>query len=85
MSRLPTDPDTPDSANIDPGEPVKELAGFQEEMLVGLVARVRRSIYRRTATAHVTSFWWSTPLLILSEFWTVLVGQFSSKGPRKDT
>ncbi len=88
MSDQPTRPETPnDSSNdssIDPGEPVKELAGFREEPLVEVMARVRRSIYRRMAVAQVTSFWWSAPFLILREFWTVLIGEVSQKRLRED-
>ena len=73
-----------ESSDINPGEPVTELAGFEEETPYGLLARVRRSILRRTAAAQMTSFWWSTPLLILREFWIILLDQVNPTTPRKD-
>jgi hypothetical protein len=70
----------------DLGDPIVALTDFErEDPSSGFLARVRRSIQRRTTVAQLTSFSWSAPFLILREFWQVLIGQFHSEDIRKDT
>jgi hypothetical protein len=69
---------------IDPGEPIQQLARFEHEPSPGLLLRIRRAIHRRTAVAQLTSFSASVPLVILKEFWLLLIGQLGQKSARKD-
>jgi hypothetical protein len=69
---------------IDPGDPVAELAGFEHEVSAGLMSRIRRSIQRRTAAAQLTSFAFDLPLVVLKELWLMMVGQFDSMKVEKD-
>jgi hypothetical protein len=71
-------------ADIDPGEPVQQLARFEHEASPGLLARIRRAIHRRSAVAQLASFSASVPLVILKEFWLLLIGQLGPKNARKD-
>jgi hypothetical protein len=66
-----------DEEEVDPGEPVRELAGFEDEVSVALPGRVRGAIQRRTTAAQFTSFIFLTPFEVLKEFWFLLLGQFS--------
>jgi hypothetical protein len=72
------------ATEIDPGEPVQQLAGFEYETSPGLLARIRRAIHRRSAVAQLASFSASVPLVILKEFWLLLIGQLGPKSARKD-
>jgi hypothetical protein len=45
-----------DGEEVDPGEPIAELANFDHEASTGLLTRVRRAIQRRTTVAQLTSF-----------------------------
>jgi len=69
---------------VDPGEPVTELAAFEHDVSARLMSRIRHAIQRRTTTAHLTSFAFHLPLLLLKEFWLVMMGQFDSKKVEKD-
>jgi hypothetical protein len=40
--------------------------------------------HRRTAVAQLTSFSASVPLVILKEFWLILIEQLGQKSARKD-
>jgi hypothetical protein len=83
MSDLPPNA-MPDREEVDPGEPITELANFDHDASTGLLTRVRRAIQRRTTVAQLTSFSASVPLVVLKELWLVLVGQLGPKGVRKD-
>ena len=74
----------PDGEEVDPGEPIAELASFDHDASTGLLARVRRAIQRRTTVAQLTSFTANVPLVVLKELWLVLIGQLGPKGVRKD-
>ena len=69
---------------IDPGEPVAELAGFEHDVSAGLMSRIRRAIQRRTTAAQLTSFAFDLPLVVLKELWLMMVGQFDSMKVEKD-
>jgi hypothetical protein len=69
---------------IDLGQPIRQLARFEHEASPGLLLRIRRAIHRRTAVAQLTSFSASVPLVILKEFWLLLIGQLGQKSARKD-
>ena len=51
----------------DDGEPIRELLDLERETSPGFLARVRRTIYRRTAVSHVATFSWHLPRVILVE------------------
>jgi hypothetical protein len=80
--RAGSDPE--DGEQADPGEPIAALAEFEHDASTGLVARIRRTIQRRTTAAQLTSFSWSVPSLVLREFWLMLIDQFSPKSAGKD-
>jgi hypothetical protein len=69
----------------DPGEPIAELANFENDSSSGLLARVRRAIQRHTTAAQLTAFSSSVVLVVLREFWLMLVGQLDQPKVRKDT
>jgi hypothetical protein len=71
-------------AEIDPGEPIPQLAKFEHETSTGLIARIRRSIQRRSTVAQITTFSATVPLAVLKEFWLMLIGQFGQNSARKD-
>lgn len=58
---------------VDPGEPVKELAGFEYAPSDAFLGLVRRKIQRRSTVSQVASFSWNVPKLILAEVWSALV------------
>jgi len=74
----------PGREDIDVGEPVAELAAFEHDASGALLVRVRRAIQRRTAVAQLTSFSASVPLIVLREFWSILIEQFNPNSVRKD-
>ena len=56
---------------IDPGEPIAELAHFEQDISSDLIVRTRRAIQRRTVVGQLTSFAATMPLVVLREFWLV--------------
>lgn len=64
---------------VDPGEPVTELAAFEQAVSARLISRIRHAIQRRTTAAQLTSFAFHLPLVLLKEFWLTMMGQFNSK------
>jgi hypothetical protein len=70
---------------VDPGEPVTELAGFEHDVSPSFMSRIRHSIQRRTTAAQFTSFALDLPLLVLKELWLMLVGQLDSTKVEKDS
>jgi hypothetical protein len=77
-------PDEIKAEEIDPGEPIAQLARFEQETSSGLIARIRRSIQRRSTVAQLTTFSASVPMVVLKEFWLILIGQFGQRSARKD-
>jgi hypothetical protein len=69
---------------VDLGEPIGALAEFDHEASTDLLTRIRRTIQRRTAAAQLTSFSWNAPLMVLREFWLILIEQLNPKGTGKD-
>jgi hypothetical protein len=69
---------------VDPGEPLVALAKFEHDTSSDLLTRIRRAIQRRTTAAQLASFSASVPLLVLREFWLILVERFNPKDKRKD-
>jgi hypothetical protein len=84
MSEVPSTPGRQGSEEIDPGAPIEELATFEHEASSDFPLRIRRVIQRRSAVSHLASFSWNAPLLILFEFWAVLLDALSPKAIRKD-
>jgi hypothetical protein len=71
--------------DIDPGEPVAVLAGFEHDVSARLMSRIRHAIQRRTTAAQLTSFAFDLPLVVLKELWLMMVGQFDSTKVEKDS
>lgn len=71
--------------DIDPGEPVVELAGFEHDVSARFMSRIRHAIQRRTTAAQLTSFAFDLPLVVLKELWLLMVGQFDSTNEEKDS
>jgi hypothetical protein len=71
--------------DIDPGQPVAELAGFEHDVSARFMSRIRHAIQRRTTAAQLTSFAFDLPLVVLKELWLMLVGQFDSVKVEKDS
>ena len=69
---------------VDPGEPIAMLAGFQAATPGGLLLRVRRAIHRRTTVGQLASFVGGAPAVVLRELWLFLNEQLDPRGPRKD-
>jgi hypothetical protein len=84
MSDEPADSDVQDGEEVDPGEPIAALAEFEHDTSTGLMVRIRRTIQRRTMAAQLTSFSWSAPMVVLREFWLMLIEQLNSKSAGKD-
>jgi hypothetical protein len=82
QNRAEMDPES--HLEIDPGEPIAALAGFEHNASTGLLSRFRRAVYRRTTVAQLTTFSTSMPLAILMEFWNILVEQLSPQSKRKE-
>jgi hypothetical protein len=66
------DSEKQDGEEVDPGEPIAALAGFEHDTSSGFSARIRRTIHRRTTAAQLMSFSASVPLIVLREFWLIL-------------
>jgi hypothetical protein len=74
----------PDAEDIDPGEPIAALAGFEHDVSSGLVTRILRTVQRRTTVGQLASFSVSIPLVVLREFWTILINRPKPIDRRKD-
>jgi hypothetical protein len=69
---------------VDPGEPVTELAGFEHDVSARFMSRIRHAIQRRTTAAQLTSFALDLPLILFKELWLMMVGSMKvEKDARK--
>lgn len=84
MSNGSLDSERNDADDIDPGEPIAELAGFEHDVSASLLGRIRRTIGRRTTAAQVTSFAFDTPFVVLKEFLLMVMELFNLKKTGKD-
>jgi hypothetical protein len=84
MSNESLDSERNQADQVDPGEPIAELAGFEHDVSVSFLGRIRRTIGRRTTAAQVTSFAFDMPFVVLKEFWLIVMELFNSKKTRKD-
>ncbi len=84
MSDDPMDSGSNNAEEIDPGEPIAVLAGFEHDVSTGLVARIRRTIGRRTTAAQVTNFAFDMPFAIFKEFWLVVMELLNTQKTGKD-
>jgi hypothetical protein len=84
MSDGAMDPHVPGGEDVDPGEPITELAGFEHDVSSALLSRIRRAIQRRTAASQLTSFAFYLPMVLLKELWLMMMSQFESKRVGKD-
>jgi hypothetical protein len=62
-----------DNAEIGDGEAVMELAQLGDDISGEVVARVRRTIQRRTTVNHLTSYATITPLVVLEALWSLVI------------
>ncbi len=69
---------------VDAGQPVIELAGFEHDVSARMIDRIRQAIQRRTTAAQFTSFAFDLPLVVLKELWLMMVGQLDSMKVEKD-
>jgi hypothetical protein len=69
---------------VDPGQPVTELAGFEHDVSARFMSRIRGAIQRRTTAAQLTSFAFDLPLVLLKELWLMMVGQLDPTKVEKD-
>jgi hypothetical protein len=69
---------------VDPGEPVIQLAAFENDVSTTFMNRIRRAIQRRTTAAQLTSFAFDLPLVLLKELWLMMVGQLDSTKVERD-
>jgi len=83
MSEQSENPEMPQDKEVDPGEPIAALAGFEGNTSPGFMMRVRRKIQRRTTTAQVASFTWNVPSIVLLELWRVLIQLLQLKDVEK--
>lgn len=72
MSEGPEETGPGPDEDVDPGEPIALLAGYEQPTSSGLLSRIRRSIHRRTTTAQVATFSWKMPSLVFLELWQIL-------------
>jgi hypothetical protein len=70
---------------IDPGEPISSLAGFGHDVSGSLVMQIRRTIQRRITVGQLASFSMSLPLVLLKEFWAIVITRPKPIGPRKES
>lgn len=73
----------PELQEVDPGEPIGVLAGFEHGTSPGFLTRIRRKIQRRTTAAQVASFSWNVPTLVLLELWRALIELLQPKDIKK--
>jgi hypothetical protein len=73
-----------DADELDPGEPISALAGFEHDVSSGLLVRIRHTIQRRVTLAQVAAFSVSLPLVVLRQFWSLLITRPNRIGLRKD-
>lgn len=73
-----------ESDEVDPGQPIEDLSGFEYDASSSFLSRIRRRIHRRTATSQIVSFSWSAPFLVLLEFWVALADTLFPKNIGKD-
>jgi hypothetical protein len=83
MSNESLDSDRNDADEVDPGEPIAKLAGFEHDVSISFLQRIRRTIGRRATAAQVTSFAFDMPFVVLKEFWLILMELFNSKNAGK--
>ena len=57
--------------------PIAALADLESPVSPGFLRKIRRSIYRRTATAQLAHFSWTLPGAILLEFLSIIVHLFA--------
>jgi hypothetical protein len=79
MSNGAAEPRMDGGEEVDAGEPVTELAGFEQAVSARLIGRIRGAIQRRTTAAQFTSFAFHLPVVLLKEFWLMMMGQINSK------
>jgi hypothetical protein len=84
MSDEPADSEMRDGEEVDAGERIILLAEFDHEASSDLLTRIRRTIQRRTTAGQLMSFSWGAPLLVMKEFWVMLIEQLNPKGTGKD-
>lgn len=68
-----------DPEDVDPGEPIAELADLTEDPPNDFLARVVDGMERRIFAAHVFDLPWFGFGRIFREYWSLLVGLFAGR------
>jgi len=76
--------DRPEDPEIDPGEPIAALARLEHDVSNDFLARIQRTVQRRTTAGQLMSFAVNIPLALLREFWSILISRPDPPGKRKD-
>jgi hypothetical protein len=69
----------------DTGEPIRILLEQESQPSSGFIAKIRRKVYRRTATSQLAGFSWHLPKVIFVEMLGVFAHLFSAFGTDKDS
>lgn len=73
MSDNTTNSELRGNDDVDPGEPIAVLAGYEQGASGGFLTRIRRRIQRRTTASQLALFWWEVPSLVLVEFLRIVM------------
>jgi hypothetical protein len=73
-----------DGEEVDPGQPIDALSAFEYDASSKFLSGIRRRIQRRTAVSQIVSFSWTTPFIVLLEFWLALAEALFPKTIGKD-
>ena len=84
MSDKPEDSEIEVEEEIDPGEPLAALVRLEHDVSKDFLTRIRHTVQRRTSARQLASFAISIPLVLLREFWLILINRPDPLGIRKD-
>ena len=68
---------------MDPGEPIKELAGWEQPTSDKFLRLVRGRIQRRSTVGQFATFSWDVPRMILGDFWITLLQALNPQDRKK--
>jgi len=75
MKRADHDPST--------GEPIAQLADYEQQHSAALIGRVRNRLHRRLTTNQLASMSWNAPGQAIVEFLDMLFSLFQPAGKKK--
>lgn len=79
-----TDRDDDIVDDVDPGEPIAELADFREHASGDLLGRIRRSLQRRSLSAQIAGFSWGAVGTVVQEFLEFIYSFIEPRDDRRD-